>query len=263
MERTEQIFIQALMHKGVINEQTMRYLCTNIFERTDQTIQYYIAKANKRLECLGMGIKSANCELTGKKYWLFTSTVIPDYENINYDSKLFLEFTRCELKYLSKIFGMIINSDEGYISSINCINLVGEMEEHFTRSQADEFIKKMTQKMWLSQVDGHIYLGVRSIIEFLPLFKTKFRENLESCSLCKLTVFFGQNCETCNIKFHTYCLEKVLKMSSSAKCMNCHSFLNKPTLFNDETIMNVEDQSHSNNEHEPSTSRKRTRRTNS
>lgn len=54
--------------------------CLMFSERTDQTIQYYIAKANKRLECLGMGIKSANCELTGKKYWLFTSTVIPDYE---------------------------------------------------------------------------------------------------------------------------------------------------------------------------------------
>ncbi|KAK0162645.1 hypothetical protein PV327_006407 [Microctonus hyperodae] len=254
MERSEQIFIQALMHKGVINEQYMLYLCTNIFGRTDQSIQYYITKANKRLECLGMGIKSANCELTGRKYWLFTSTVIPDYENINYDTKLFLEFTRCELKYLSKIFGMIVNSNEGCISSINCINLVGEMEEQFTRSQADEFIKKMIQRMWLSQVDGHIYLGVRSIIEFLPLFKAKFRGNLESCSLCKLTVFFGQNCDTCNIKFHTYCLGKVLKMSSSAKCMNCHNFLKMPSLFNNETTMNVDDQSPPKNE--PTTSRK-------
>lgn len=53
---------------------------------------------------------------------------------------------------------MIINSNEGYISSINCINLVGEMDEHFTRSQADEFIKKMIQKMWLSSVVNIIFI---------------------------------------------------------------------------------------------------------
>lgn len=59
------------------------------------------------------------------------------------------EYSRAQRELLGNIFSEIITSDYGYLSSNNCINMVGEMKEKLSRSGADKFIHEMAARKWL------------------------------------------------------------------------------------------------------------------
>ncbi|XP_063987959.1 non-structural maintenance of chromosomes element 1 homolog [Diachasmimorpha longicaudata] len=217
-----QRFLQVIKTKGVMSEEDVVREVVSIFG--DNCTMSLIEMINKRLEPFNMTIKSAICELTGRKYWVFTANVIDKV--MKYPG----QFTEVQLEFIRKVFSEIINSDDGYVSTMNCINVRSQMIGKFSPTQAERMLNVMAEQMWVYHQNGKVYIGVRSIGELMQYFKDCYADGLNVCSMCKDTLFHGHKCEECDAANHLYCLAKAFKYQKNLKCLRCETPVNAQNL---------------------------------
>ncbi|XP_015113110.1 non-structural maintenance of chromosomes element 1 homolog [Diachasma alloeum] len=210
-----QRFLQVVQTKGVMSDEDVVREVVAIFG--DNTTKRQIQMINRRLEPFNMTIKSTNCELTGKNYWVFTANVIDKV--MTYPG----QFTDVQLEFIRKVFSEIISSEEGYASTMTCINVRSQMTGKFSPTEAEQMLYEMVEQMWLHHQDGKVYIGVRSIGELMPYFKDSYADGLNVCSMCKDTLFHGYRCEECQTAVHLYCLAKAFKYQKNLKCLGCET----------------------------------------
>lgn len=103
---------------------------------------------------------------------------------------------------------------------MDCVNLATSLDSKFKVSDAEDFMKNMTRKrffhfqvcynyfeiqnlacrekvLYLLQ-NGVYFMGVRSIMEMMPYFRSTYQENFHNCFLCK-EVMFHVSVQFCKI----------------------------------------------------------------
>ncbi|XP_057339771.1 non-structural maintenance of chromosomes element 1 homolog [Microplitis mediator] len=264
-----QSFIQLFSQKGIFSDAEMKEVVAKIIG--DDNLSAVIQTLNNALNQVEQKIQPSTCELSGKKYWMLVSTVIDDSDDEveveaeddddSDDERLW--FSRAKLELLKLICHEIITSDSSCISTNDCLNLVTHMENKLSRGDADKFLKQIIKGSWLYSSEGNMYLGVRSITELMPYFKSN-HPDLKSCHLCKQTVFYGKKCQSCDKKMHVYCLSNFIKINGKNECPHCNHILGEQPMTQNSTQPDRHRQNETaNGNHEPTpgpSTRRRRRR---
>ncbi|XP_011305379.1 non-structural maintenance of chromosomes element 1 homolog [Fopius arisanus] len=226
-----QSFLQVLMTKGVMSQEDVAREIVFIFG--DNIVEGQIQMINEKIAPYNFVIKSANCELSGMKYWIFTANVMDKV--MNYPGR----FTRVQLEYVRKVFSEIINSEEGYISTITCINVRSQMTGQLSATEAESTLTMMIDQMWVHQQGDNVYMGVRSVGELMPYFRESYADGLNACLMCRNTIFHGYRCENCQGVSHLYCIAKAVKYQKNLKCLGCAAPVraqNLPEIHEDDSM---------------------------
>ncbi|XP_015605474.1 uncharacterized protein LOC107272642 isoform X2 [Cephus cinctus] len=174
--------LQQIIEKGVMLNEEAQRLTVKLFD--NDNVLLFANVLNSKLQTLNMEVKSVTCELSGDKYWMLSSTVQYDV------AKCQTEFSPGELQLLRKIFTIIIESDTGSVSSINCLNLCSSLKSELSISNAQDFLTKMVELKYLFLKDGIFFMGVRSIGELMPYFRAYYEQDtFHTCFLCKQVIF--------------------------------------------------------------------------
>ncbi|XP_078040323.1 SMC5-SMC6 complex component Non-SMC element 1 isoform X2 [Augochlora pura] len=225
MEYTQKhkILLQAFVHEGVLNEAKAKELVIKLFD--SDKVQLIINQINMQLQPLDMLIKRCRCEITGELFWVFVNTEL-DPVTVFQD-----EFSKTQLLLLRYIFSEIITSNNGSAKSTFCLNLCSLEDITMTKADAEEFLNDMVNKKWLAYEAGDYYMGVRSITELMPYFRVTYENNLDTCCLCKETIFHGDRCITCKAMLHFHCLKQYATDHNPVKCPSCKKQFSKPTMI--------------------------------
>ncbi|XP_014213566.1 non-structural maintenance of chromosomes element 1 homolog [Copidosoma floridanum] len=207
-------FLQAIMQGGAVSGEDATVLCYRIFNERI-SVERVAGLINDKLSPIAMAMKAGTCELTGQTYWSVVGTTHEDAVMLP------SEFSKAERAFLRAVYSEIINSEDGYISSTECLNLTGTLDMKFSLSEADKFLKKVAAHKWLHLKDGSVFIGVRSIVEMMPYFRATYADNFHNCRLCKEVLFAGQKCPNCEEMYHNYCVAKYTAMQKTNQCPNC------------------------------------------
>lgn len=213
-------FLQSfLYHPTQTEEELIRTykLCCEEQEQdsSEKSIEEVIEKVNRVLRShTSLEIKSAICELTGTKYYVSTNTA-----NMSWSKNTSL-YSKNEQVLFKKVMDEIMKSEEGYASSIVCLNNTGS---NISKGDATKSISKFIDDGWFSEKEGHIYVGVRSAAELEPLILDSYDGATSQCPLCKKLIFWGYRCESCSEVTHIHCLKRFFSSSgSNGICPSCN-----------------------------------------
>ncbi|XP_033348346.1 non-structural maintenance of chromosomes element 1 homolog [Bombus vosnesenskii] len=207
------IVLQAIVHEGLLIENKIQDLIIKLFG--DNRVSVIINQINEQLQPLNMLIKKAQCEITGKLYWVLISTTL------NEVTRYQTEFSKEQLALLRTMFSEIITSRNGCIQSTICLNLCSSLDIKMSKAGAEKFLEDIVNRKWLIYKNGYYYMGVRSITELMPYFRATYESNLNTCCLCKQVIFHGEKCTNCDTFFHLYCLKKFTMVHTHVNCPNC------------------------------------------
>ncbi|KAL7303291.1 hypothetical protein TKK_0004483 [Trichogramma kaykai] len=209
-------FLQYLMQAGVVLDSEAAAVAMQIFaERI--SLKSIRSQINDRLNPLGMDIKGGVCEISGEKYWMVVGTTLEP------SVKFPPMFKDPQNTYLKAIFTEIISSEDGSVSSTDCLNLVDNLPEiKLLKRDADIFLKEMYKMGYLCYREGFVFMGVKSIVELQPYFKATYQDNFYTCLLCKDILFHGQKCNNCEKIIHYHCMTKYVSLRKVQNCPNCN-----------------------------------------
>ncbi|KAF7994695.1 hypothetical protein HCN44_004167 [Aphidius gifuensis] len=217
-----QQFLQVIMHNEVLSDQEVSNECVRILgERSHVRC---ITEINNSLSSINMAIQSGKDELTGEIFWAFVPTIKD--EKMRYQSK----YTQAQLDLLRAIFLEILDSENGFISSIDALNIQSTLEPRLSHAEAETTIGEMVSSKWLSSKEGNIYIGVRSTIELMPFFRASHHDEFNACPICDRSLFHGHKCENCQAVHHLYCLGIAKKRTGMLECFKCKKTLNATDL---------------------------------
>ncbi|XP_069676148.1 non-structural maintenance of chromosomes element 1 homolog isoform X2 [Periplaneta americana] len=161
-----------------------------------------ITVINQVIKRFYMEIRLALDEYTSDRYYLLVNLVSNEIT-----SKTFGRFTAAEMEFFKKVLFEIVCSENGYITSTECLNLNSVLPGNTTKSEVEILIDKFCRELWLCEKDGKIYLSLLGIVELEPLLSSVYKDYITTCLLCNHIVIQGYRCSECNILFHLYCVK--------------------------------------------------------
>ncbi|ODM95209.1 Non-structural maintenance of chromosomes element 1 [Orchesella cincta] len=186
-------------------------------------IQRVVREINERIKDYDMMIRSATCEVTGEKFYVFLVTIEKQV------MKFQTYFTKAELDLFKKILDSLLRKHRYFsITETDCINIGGEIDPRsFSKSNAEDFVVKMISLQYFTKVcnnkdnedDYEITLGFRTIREFEPIFREVYHDVFTNCCLCKMILLNGLQCPKCPAVIHRGCLKKYIKNCKT--CVSC------------------------------------------
>jgi len=221
------LVLQGMMSSGILGYSGVMKLffgaCTYLKlpseERTTMPyIQKVVREINKNIRDFNMAIKSASCELTGKKYYMFLMTVD------NPMLKLQTHCTQFEIRLFEKIIDTVFHKYPNFSAPFaECINFANDLDARGTLEQAEHFITRMIEMSYLTKFplggeDFDITLGIRGIRELEPLFRRS--GVLTECMLCKTLLLHGYLCPQCRTVIHRPCYTRYVKKNLTT-CPRC------------------------------------------
>ncbi|CAG7824327.1 unnamed protein product [Allacma fusca] len=227
------IVLQGIMASGFLDSKGVKTLftaacdflkCTKE-EKVEKTSMQYVQKVvrgiNEEIKPFNMAIRSANCELTGKKFFIFMVTVE------NSIVKMQMMFTSSEIEIFQKCLDGMMRKYPNFSLPMNeCINVLKDIDSRTSLTHAETFINKMISLQYFTKnppnsEDFDVTLGVRGIREFEPLLVDLYRDVVRSCSLCKMILLHGYRCPGCKILFHQHCYLKYV--ATCKQCKSCNA----------------------------------------
>lgn len=153
------------------------------------------------------------CELTGEKMCVLVSTAERPELKCN--------LTQVQSEYLYELVHAIITSENGFIGSIDALNLSSALERgKVTRIMAEEYLRLFLEKKLLLQREGMYFLSALSIAELGPFISENF--DIDNCYLCKEMVICGEKCLNCDTLLHKHCyLQFRESFKKTVKCPQC------------------------------------------
>ncbi|CAL8134996.1 unnamed protein product [Orchesella dallaii] len=186
-------------------------------------IQRVVREINERIKDYDMMIRSATCEVTGEKFYVFLVTIEKQV------MKFQTYFTKAELDLFKKIMDSLLRKRKYFsITETDCVNIGGDIDPRsFNKLNAEDFVVKMISLQYFTKVynnknnedEYEITLGFRTIREFEPIFREVYHDVFTNCCLCKLILLNGLQCPKCPAVIHRGCLKKYIKTSKI--CVSC------------------------------------------
>nr|XP_051703499.1 non-structural maintenance of chromosomes element 1 homolog isoform X8 [Oryctolagus cuniculus] len=191
-------FLQLLMTHGVLEEWDMERLQRHCYKVHDcnapiDRLEDFINNINSVLESLYIEIKKGVTEDDGR----------PIYA----------------------LLELIIDSETGFASSTNILNLVDQLKgKKMRKKEAEQVLQKFVQNKWLIEKEGEFTLHSRAILEMEQYIRETFPDSVKSCNICHGLLIQGQNCETCGIRMHLPCVAKYFQSNPEPRCPHCNDY---------------------------------------
>ncbi|XP_011943187.1 PREDICTED: non-structural maintenance of chromosomes element 1 homolog isoform X4 [Cercocebus atys] len=178
-------FLQLLMTHGVLEEWDVKRLqrhCYKVHDRnaTVDKLEDFINNINSVLESLYIEIKRGVTEDDGRPIYALVNLATTSI------SKMATDFAENELDLFRKALELIIDSETGFASSTNILNLVDQLKgKKMRKKEAEQVLQKFVQNKWLIE---------------------------------------GQSCETCGIRMHLPCVAKYFQSNAEPHCPHCNDY---------------------------------------
>ncbi|XP_036352672.2 non-structural maintenance of chromosomes element 1 homolog [Ochotona princeps] len=211
-------FLQLLMTPGVLEEWEVERIqrhCYKVHGRNApvEKLEDFIYTVNSALQSLYMEIKKGVTEDDGRPiYALVNLTTTPI-------SKMATDFAENELDLFRKALELITDSETGFASSTNILNLVDQLKgKKMKKKEAEQVLQKFVQSKWLIEKEGKFTLHGRAILEMEQYIRETFPDSVKSCNICHSLLIQGQSCETCGIRLHLPCVAKYFQSNPEPRC---------------------------------------------
>uniref|UniRef100_A0A8C0PXM6 Non-structural maintenance of chromosomes element 1 homolog n=1 Tax=Canis lupus familiaris TaxID=9615 RepID=A0A8C0PXM6_CANLF len=145
-------FLQLLMTHGVLEEWDVRRLqkhCYRVHDRTAavEELEDFINNINSVLESLYIEIKKGATEDDGRPVYALVNLATTSV------SKMASDFAENELDLFRKALELIIDSETGFASSTNILNLVDQLKgKKMRKKEAEQVLQKFVQNKWLIEM---------------------------------------------------------------------------------------------------------------
>jgi len=217
-------FLQAIMVQRLVTERKAQ----DIYQRACQLyngdykaedLMPCILLINEQLKPLSMEIRHGKSEDNGIKYFGLVNTFEDEH------SKMATDFSANEISLFKKVLESILMSNDGHVSSMLSINLGSGLPIKINPTTAEALLANWVNEKWLTEVDGNISLGPRTIIELGVYLKKIYTDDIPDCKLCMDIVVKGQTCENCGVRLHLYCSSIYFKgrPQNTRKCPGCQA----------------------------------------
>lgn len=90
-------------------------------------------------------------------------------------------------KYFKYIMENIITSSNNCLPAMHALNLTTGLK--ITKLHAEELIAEWSDRGYFVSMDDVVHPGPRLISEFSDVLRTKYKEHIHSCYLCKQIIF--------------------------------------------------------------------------
>nr|DBA19443.1 TPA: hypothetical protein GDO54_015280 [Pyxicephalus adspersus] len=117
---------------------------------------------------------------------------------------------------------LIIDSDSGFASSTNILNLADHLQnKKMKKKEVEQLLQNFVQDKWLIEQDGEYSLHTRCIMEMEHYIQNTYQDLVKTCNICHNIAVQGQICENCGIKIHLTCVERYFRGQSGPRCPQC------------------------------------------
>nr|XP_007986632.1 non-structural maintenance of chromosomes element 1 homolog isoform X4 [Chlorocebus sabaeus] len=217
-------FLQLLMTHGVLEEWDVKRLqrhCYKVHDRnaTVDKLEDFINNINSVLESLYIEIKRGVTEDDGRPIYALVNLATTSI------SKMATDFAENELDLFRKALELIIDSETGFASSTNILNLVDQLKgKKMRKKEAEQVLQKFVQNKWLIEKEGEFTLHGRAILEMEQYIRETYPDAVKICNICHSLLIQGQSCETCGIRMHLPCVAKYFQSNAEPRCPHCNDY---------------------------------------
>jgi hypothetical protein len=217
-------FLQLLMTHGVLEEWDVKRLqkhCYQVHDRsaTVEKLEDFIHTINSVLGSLYIEIKKGVTEDDGRPIYALVNLATTPI------SKMATDFAENELDLFRKALELIIDSETGFASSTNILNLVDQLKgKKMRKKEAEQVLQKFVQNKWLIEKEGEFTLHGRAILEMEQHIREVHPDAVKTCSICHGLLVQGQSCETCGIRMHLPCVAKYFQSNPEPCCPHCNDY---------------------------------------
>ncbi|KFO33539.1 Non-structural maintenance of chromosomes element 1 like protein [Fukomys damarensis] len=182
-------------------------------------LEDFINNINSALESLYIEIKKGVTEDDGRPIYALVNLATTPV------SKMSTDFAENELDLFRKALEMIVDSETGFASSTNILNLVDQLKgKKMKKKEAEQVLQKFVQSKWLIEKEGEFTLHGRAILEMEQYIRETYPDSVRVCNICHGLLIQGQSCETCGIRMHRPCVAKYFQSSPDPRCPHCDDF---------------------------------------
>ncbi|XP_011788840.1 PREDICTED: non-structural maintenance of chromosomes element 1 homolog isoform X1 [Colobus angolensis palliatus] len=177
-------FLQLLMTHGVLEEWDVKRLqrhCYKVHDRnaTVDKLEDFINNINSVLESLYIEIKRGVTEDDGRPIYALVNLATTSV------SKMATDFAENELDLFRKALELIIDSETGFASSTNILNLVDQLKgKKMKKKEAEQVLQKFVQNKWLIEKEGEFTLHGRAILEMEQYIRETYPDAVKTCNIC-------------------------------------------------------------------------------
>uniref|UniRef100_A0A2K5DZF2 Non-structural maintenance of chromosomes element 1 homolog n=1 Tax=Aotus nancymaae TaxID=37293 RepID=A0A2K5DZF2_AOTNA len=217
-------FLQLLMTHGVLEERDVKRMqkhCYKVHDRnaTIDKLEDFINNINSVLESLYIEIKRGVTEDDGRPIYALVNLATTSV------SKMAMDFAENELDLFRKALELIIDSESGFASSTNILNLVDQLKgKKMKKKEAEQVLQKFVQNKWLIEKEGEFTLHGRAILEMEQYIREMYPDAAKICNICHSLLIQGQSCETCGIRMHLPCVAKYFRSNAEPRCPHCNDY---------------------------------------
>ncbi|XP_055994919.1 non-structural maintenance of chromosomes element 1 homolog [Sorex fumeus] len=214
-------FLQLLMTHGVLEEWEVKRLQKHCYRVHDSSaaverLEDFINTINGALGSLYIEIKKGLTEDDGRPVYALVNLATTPI------SKMASDFAENELDLFRKALELILESDTGFASSTNILNLVDKLKgKKMRKKEAEQVLQKFVQNKWLVEKEGEFTLHSRAILEMEQYIRETFADAVKVCNICHSLLIQGQTCGTCGIRMHLPCVAKYFQANPEPRCPNC------------------------------------------
>uniref|UniRef100_A0A8C2SCE3 Non-structural maintenance of chromosomes element 1 homolog n=1 Tax=Capra hircus TaxID=9925 RepID=A0A8C2SCE3_CAPHI len=187
-------FLQLLMTHGVLEECDVKRLQKHCYKVHDcnatiEKLEDFINNINSVLESLYIEIKKGVTEDDGRPIYALVNLATTSI------SKMASDFAENELDLFRKALELIIDSDTGFASSTNILNLVDQLKgKKMRKKEAEHVLQKFVQNKWLIEKEGEFTLHGRAILEMDQYIRETYPDAVKVCNICRSLLIQGQSC---------------------------------------------------------------------
>ncbi|KAM5227704.1 non-structural maintenance of chromosomes element 1 homolog [Ctenodactylus gundi] len=229
-------FLQLLMTHGVLEEWDIKRLQKHCYKVHDCSapvgnLEDFINNINSVLESLCIEIKKGVTEDDGRPIYALVNLATTPV------SKMATDFAENELDLFRKALELIVDSETGFASSTNILNLVDQLKgKKMRKKEAEQVLQKFVQSKWLIEKEGEFTLHGRAILELGQYIREMYPDAVKVCNICHNLLIQGQSCETCGIRMHLPCVAKFFQSNREPRCPHCNDYWPHeiPEVFNSE-----------------------------
>ncbi|XP_047123554.1 non-structural maintenance of chromosomes element 1 homolog isoform X1 [Hydra vulgaris] len=222
INNAHRFFLQVFISKRLLSEAEALEVYYNALKKyavdaPANNFSSFVYTINKQIEYLYMEIKRGRAEHNGKVFFALVNTVEDSH------SKMATDLSPHEMEYVQKIIETLVSSEYRNISSIDILNLGAELGNKIPTAIAEDIVSRLTARGWFTELSGHISFGPRAVIELSHYIKDKFQNQITDCPLCNDCVILGDKCESCEKRYHKYCIATVFQNVdvSDRNCPSC------------------------------------------
>nr|XP_024088793.1 non-structural maintenance of chromosomes element 1 homolog isoform X2 [Pongo abelii] len=207
---------------------------------TVDKLEDFINNINSVLESLYIEIKRGVTEDDGRPIYALVNLATTSI------SKMATDFAENELDLFRKALELIIDSETGFGSSTNILNLVDQLKgKKMRKKEAEQVLQKFVQNKWLIEKEGEFTLHGRAILEMEQYIRETYPDAVKICNICHSLLIQvpagqgtgahhwalgsrgsvqGQSCETCGIRMHLPCVAKYFQSNAEPRCPHCNDY---------------------------------------